>query len=54
MTRYIECQPTVDMEFNLKNNCRENDQISILLDLRKTMDRFEMRLERAENGVTQL
>jgi len=51
-TRNIECRPTVDMESN-ENNGRENDQISILLDLKKTVDRIEMRLEIAENRVLQ-
>jgi len=52
-TRNIECQPTVDMESN-ENNGREIHQITILLiDLKKTMDRFEMRLERIEDRVLQ-
>jgi len=52
-TRNIECRPTVDMESN-ENNGRDIHQIRILLlDLKKSVDRIEMRLEIAENRVLQ-
>jgi len=52
-TRNIECQPTVDMESN-ENNFNEIHQINnLLLDFKKIVDRFEMRLEMVENRVLQ-